>query len=98
MNWLLAPRVRTVLLPLALSVATVLGLGSYYETNDDATLAWLFSGVLALKPVPSVPLYLHGYGHLLAAAYTAAPGVPWLGLLLGTLLVAATVLTFAVLD
>jgi hypothetical protein len=98
MNWLSASRVRTVLLPLALSAATVLGLGSYYETNDDTTLAWLFSGVLALKPVASVPLFLHGYGHLLATAYTAAPGVPWLGLLLGVLLAAATVLTFAVLD
>ncbi|WP_198074212.1 hypothetical protein [Hymenobacter negativus] len=98
MNWFSSFRVRTVLLPLALSAATVLGLGSYYETNDDTTLAWLFSGVLALKPVPSVPLFLHGYGHLLAAAYTAAPGVPWLGLLLGALLGAATVLAFAVLD
>lgn len=98
MNWLLAPRVRTVLLPLALSAATVLALGSYYETNDDQTLAWLFAGVLALQPVPSVPLFLHGYGHLLAAAYTAAPAVPWLGLLLGALLATATVLTFAVLD
>lgn len=94
----LAILVRTVLLPLALSAVTVLGLGSYYETNDDGTLAWLFSGVLALNPVPSVPLFLHGYGHLLAAAYTVAPGVPWLGLLLGALLAAATVLTFAVLD
>ncbi|GAB2871714.1 hypothetical protein [Hymenobacter ruber] len=98
MNWFSASRVRTVLLPLALSAATVLGLGSYYETNDDTTLAWLFSGVLALKPVVSVPLFLHGYGHLLAAAYSVAPGVPWLGLLLGALLAAATVLTFAVLD
>jgi hypothetical protein len=93
-----APRIRSVLLPLALSATTVLGLGSYYETNDDGTLAWLFSGVLALKPVPSVPLFMHGYAHLLAAAYTAVPGVPWLGLLLGVLLAAATVLTFAVLD
>ncbi|MDB5269062.1 MAG: hypothetical protein JWP58_2102 [Hymenobacter sp.] len=98
MNWFSALRVRTVLLPLALSAATVLGLGSYHETNDDTTLAWLFSGVLALKPVPSVPLFLHGYGHVLAAAYTIAPGMPWLGLLLGALLAAATVLTFAVLD
>ncbi|GAB3847444.1 hypothetical protein GCM10028822_08870 [Hymenobacter terrigena] len=98
MNWFSASRVRTVLLPLALSAATVLGLGSYYETNDDATLAWLFGGILALKPVVSVPLFLHGYGHLLAAAYTAAPGVPWLGLLLGALLAASTLLTFAVLD
>jgi hypothetical protein len=98
MNWLLAPRLRILLLPLLLSAATVLGLGSYTETSDDQTLAWLFSGVLALKPVPSVPLYLHGYGHLLAAAYTVAPAGPWLGLLLGGLLTVATVLCFAVLD
>jgi hypothetical protein len=98
MNWLLAPRLRIILLPLLLSAATVLGLGSYTETSDDQTLAWLFSGVLALKPVPSLPLYLHGYGHLLAAAYTAVPAVPWLGLLLGGLLAAATTLFFAVVD
>ena len=89
---------RVVLLPLALSLATVAGLGSYCETSDDTTLAWLFSGILAVKPVASVPLYLHGYGHLLAAAYSVAPGVPWLGLLLGGLLSGATVLAFAVLD
>ena len=59
---------RVVLLPLLLILLTVAGLGSYYEASDDTTLAWLFSGVLALKPVSSVPLYFHGYGHLLAAA------------------------------
>ena len=89
---------RVLLLPLGLSLATVVGLGSYYETSDDTALAWLFSGVLAVKPVASVPLYFHAFGHLLAAAYSAAPGVPWLGLLLGGLLSAATVLMFAVLD
>ncbi|MBO2012791.1 hypothetical protein [Hymenobacter negativus] len=98
MNWLSSSRLRTMLLPLLLSAATVLGLGSYTETSDDQTLAWLFSGVLALKPVPSVPLYLHGYGHLLAAAYAAVPAGPWLGLLLGTLLAGATAMFFAVLD
>ena len=89
---------RVVLLPLLLSLGTIVSLGSYYETNDEGTLTWLFSGVLALKPVPSVPLYLHGYGHLLAAAYTVLPKVPWLGLLLAGLLGGATVLLFAVLD
>ena len=89
---------RVVLLPLLLILLTVAGLGSYYEASDDTTLAWLFSGVLALKPVSSVPLYFHGYGHLLAAAYAVAPGVPWLGGLLGGLLVVSTVLAFAVLD
>ena len=87
-----------LLLPLLLSGGTVAGLGSYYETSDDATLSWLFAGVLALKPVPSVPLYFHGYGHLLAAAYAAMPGVPWLGLGLCGLLALATMLIFAVLD
>ncbi|OGX87629.1 hypothetical protein BEN47_00190 [Hymenobacter lapidarius] len=89
---------RVVLLPLGLVLGTVAGLGSYYESSDDSTLAWLFSGVLALQPVPSVPLYFHGYGHVLAAAYTAMPGVSWFGWLLGGLLIWATVLTFAVLD
>ena len=87
-----------MLLPLLLALAVVLGLGSYFETSDDGTLAWLFAGVLTLKPVTSVPLYLHGYGHLLAAAYTAAPAGPWLGLLLAALLAAATALWFAVLE
>jgi hypothetical protein len=44
-----------------------------------------------------VALYFHGYGRALAALYTVAPGVPWFGLLLGGLLSAATVFTFAVL-
>ena len=87
-----------MLLPLLLSAVVVLGLGSYFETSDDGSLAWLFSGVLAAQPVVAVPLYLHGYGHLLAAAYTAAPAGPWLGLLLAGLLAAASVLWFAVLD
>ena len=87
-----------MLLPLLLALAVVLGLGSYFETSDDGTLAWLFAGVLTLEPVTSVPLYLHGYGHLLAAAYTAAPAGPWLGLLLAVLLAVATALGFAVLE
>lgn len=87
-----------MLLPLLLSAAVVLGLGSYFETSDDGTLAWLFAGVLAPQPVVAVPLYLHGYGHLLAAAYAAAPAGPWLGLLLAGLLAAASGLWFAVLE
>ena len=89
---------RAVLLPLLLALAVVLGPGSYFETSDEGTLAWLFAGVLALKPVASVPLYLHGYGRLLAVAYAAWPAGPWLGLLLAALLAAATVLWFAVLE
>ncbi|MGI4885816.1 MAG: hypothetical protein ACRYFR_12730 [Janthinobacterium lividum] len=89
---------RAGLLPGALALGTVAGLGSYCEANDETVLAWLFAGVLAPGPVPAVPLYLHGYGHALAAAYGALPGAPWLGLLLGALLGAATGLWFAVLD
>ncbi|MDO7852544.1 hypothetical protein [Hymenobacter convexus] len=89
---------RVVLLPLGLIGSTVAGLGSYYETSDETSMAWLFNGTLALKPVVYLPLYFHGYGHLLAAAYMAAPGVPWLGVLLAGLLAGATVLAFAVLD
>ncbi|GAA4041526.1 hypothetical protein GCM10022409_29400 [Hymenobacter glaciei] len=87
-----------MLLPLLLALGVVLGLGSYFETSDDGSLAWMFSGVLARQPVASVPLYMHGYGHLLAAAYTAAPAVPWLGLLLGGLLALTSALWFAVLE
>ena len=78
-------------------LATVLGLGSYYEASDDTALAWLFSGVTAAAPVSSVPLYFHGYGQALAALYAAAPGLAWFGLLLGVLLGAATAFAFAVL-
>ncbi|MBD2721113.1 hypothetical protein [Hymenobacter armeniacus] len=94
----IAVLLRVVLLPLGLIGATVAGLGSYFEANDDMALAWLFSGVIAAKPVASVPLYFHGYGHLLAAAYAALPALPWFGLLLGLGLSVATVLVFAVLD
>lgn len=89
---------RVVLLPLALVVGTVAGVGSYYEASDDTVIAWLFSGKLALGPVPALPLYFHGYGHVLAALYAAAPGVAWFGLLLAGLLGVATVFAFAVLD
>jgi hypothetical protein len=94
----LAILLRVLLLPLGLIVGTVAGLGSYYEASDDTSLAWLFSGIVALKPVASLPLYFHGYGHGLAAAYAAVPGVAWFGLLLGLLLAGATVLACAVLD
>jgi len=94
----LAIFVRVVLLPIGLVLATVAGLGSYYEASDDASIAWLFAGVLALKPVTSLPLYFRGFGRVLAAAYTAWPGVAWFGLLLSALLGTATVLLLAVLD
>ncbi len=89
---------RVVGLPLALALGAVAGLGSFCETSDDTCLAWLFAGVLAPGPVPSVALYFHGYGHGLAALYAIAPGVPWLGLLGGSLLLAAGFFVFAVLD
>ncbi|MBF9140136.1 hypothetical protein [Hymenobacter properus] len=98
MNWFSGQAARVVLLPLLLIAATVRCLGSYTETSDDQTLAWLFSGVLAVKPITSVPLYMHGYGHLLAAFYADGAAVCWLGVLLGVLLAMATGLVFAVLD
>ncbi len=85
-----------VVLVLALVAATLLGLGSYYEAGDDEALSWLFSGATAAAPVPAVPLYFHGFGHGLAAAYTALPGVSWFGLLQAGILLAATLLYFAV--
>ena len=98
MSWLTSSFVRTIVLPIALVLATALGLGCYFETNDDAHLTFLFQGVTAAAPVPSLPLYFHGLGHGLAAAYTAAPAVPWYGLLLGGLLLVATILLFTVLN
>ena len=89
---------RVGLLPVLLALAVVLGLGSYAETSDDGSLAWLFAGVLSGQPVTSVPLYLHGYGHLLAAAYTCFPVVPWLGGLLAMLLALAGTFWFAVAE
>ena len=86
------------MLPLLLSLSTVLGLGCFSETNDDQHLAWLFSGVTADAPVTAVPLYFHGLGHGLSWLYTGWPFVPWLGLLLASLLALATVLAFAVVD
>ena len=81
-----------------LALAVVFGLGSYAETSDDGSLAWLFAGVLSGRPVASVPLYLHGYGHLLAAAYSHFPAVPWLGGLLAVLLALAGACWFAVAE
>ena len=92
------PFARLALLPLVLVLGTVVGLGTYCEASDDTSLAWLFSGVLATGPVPSVPLYFHGYGHVLALLYKVKPEVPWFGLLLGGGLGTATVFVFAVLD
>ncbi|MDQ2770448.1 MAG: hypothetical protein M3Y54_08110 [Bacteroidota bacterium] len=89
---------RVGLLPALLALAVVLGLGSYAETSDDGSLAWLFAGVLSGRPVASVPLYLHGYGHLLAAAYARFPAVPWLGGLLAGLLLMAGACWFAVAE
>jgi hypothetical protein len=85
------------LLPLLLTVAVVLGLGSYFETSDDEHFALLFSGATAASPQPVLAQYFHGLGHGLAAAYTVAPLVPWYGLLLALLLLGATLLFFRVL-
>ncbi|GAA4356148.1 hypothetical protein GCM10023185_19680 [Hymenobacter saemangeumensis] len=93
-----AKLLRTVLLPLGLSLGTVLGLGCFFETNDDQHLAWLFRGLTAAEPVRAVPLYFHGLGYLLSQLYAAVPALPWYGLLLAALLALATVLVFAVLD
>ena len=89
---------QAVALPLALALAVAAGLGSYYETNDEPGLAWLFGGVAAAAPVARVALYFHGYGHVLAAAYARAPAVPWLGLGLAGLLGLATAGAFDVLN
>ena len=84
--------IRASGLPLALLAGTVLGLGSYFETNDDAHLVLL----LRARPTPELP-YLPGLSRALAAAYAAAPAVPWYGLVLGLLLALACGVLLAVL-
>ena len=89
---------RVVVLPLLLLLAATSGLGAYYETNDDLIITQLLRGATAAAPVTDLHLYFHGLAPLLAALYTQFPLVPWYGLLLYTLLYAALVLLFAVLD
>jgi hypothetical protein len=97
MNRLASSFYAGVLLPLGLSAAVLLGLGSYFETSDDAHFALLFSGATAAAPQPVLAQYFHGLSHGLAAAYTVAPLVPWYGLLTGLLLLGATLLYVRVL-
>ena len=75
----------------------LLGLGAYYETNDDQVITYLLQGRMAAAPVTNLYLYFHGLAGGLVWLYQTAPGVPWYGLLLYGLLYLATLLTFAVL-
>lgn len=85
------------LLPALLLLATVLGLGSYYETNDDTVLTLFLQGRMSSAPVTNLHLYFHGLAAGLARLYQQWPTVPWYGLLLYGLLYLATALTFGVL-
>ena len=87
-----------VLLPLALVLASVAGLGSYYETNDDGLFTLLLRGQAASAPVADLHLYFHGFAWLWASLYTRWPGLPWFGLTLYALLLLAFTLLFVVLD
>jgi hypothetical protein len=73
-------------------------LGIYYETNDDLAIIQLLRGNTAAAPVTNLHLYFHGLAWVLAGLFRLLPAVPWYGVLLYTLLYAATALTFAVLD
>lgn len=87
-----------VVLPALLLLAAGCGLGCYYETNDDLAITQLLRGASAGAPVTDLHLYFHGLAKLLALGYKAAPGWPWYGLVLYSLLYLATVAAFAVLD
>ncbi|TGE04134.1 hypothetical protein [Hymenobacter fodinae] len=87
-----------LLLPLLLLLASGLGLGCFSETNDDLTIVALLRGTSAAAPVTDLHLYFHGYTALWSRLYVAFAGVPWYALTLYTLLYAATVLTFLVLE
>ncbi|PJJ60084.1 hypothetical protein [Hymenobacter chitinivorans] len=89
---------RVVVLPALLLLLAGLGLGCYYETNDDVSITLLLQGSTAAAPVTDLHLYFHGLARLLAALYQHWPTLPWYGLLLYALLYLATVLSFAVLD
>lgn len=89
---------RVVVLPALLLLLAGLGLGCYYETNDDVSITLLLQGSTAAAPVTDLHLYFHGLAPLLAGLYQSWPTLPWYGLLLYALLYLATVLSFAVLD
>ncbi|MBD2716994.1 hypothetical protein KBK19_18255 [Microvirga sp. STR05] len=89
---------RRVLLPALLLLAVATGLGSYFETNDDAAIMQLLRGTTAAAPVSTLYLYFHGLGAALAWLYQAMPAVPWYALLLYALLYAATAGAFTFLD
>ncbi|WP_139922527.1 hypothetical protein [Hymenobacter sp. DG01] len=84
-------------LPLLLLLLSGVGLGCYFETNDDLTIIELLRGTTAAAPVTDLHLYFHGYAALWSQLYTAYPLVPWYALTLYGLLYLATVLVFAVL-
>jgi len=85
------------LLPALLLLVTVLGLGSYYETNDDTVLTLMVQGRMSAAPLTNLHLYFHGLASVLARLYQHWPTVPWYGLLLYSLLYVATALLFRVL-
>lgn len=89
---------RRVLLPALLLLAAGWGVGTYFETNDDAAIIQLLRGITAAGPVTDLHLYFHGLGAGLSWLYQVAPDVPWYALLLYGLLYAATVGAFTVLD
>ena len=72
---------RVLLLPLLLIVSAGNLLGIHYESNDDYVMELLLRGTAAAAPVGNLHLWWHGWSHVLAAAFQAAPTVPWYGLL-----------------
>ncbi len=89
---------RVLVLPLLLVGATAALLGTYYESNDDYFMELLLRGTSAVAPVGNLHLWWHGWGYLLAAAFGAAPAVPWYGLLCYGLTVVALMGFFYALE
>ncbi|RPD48585.1 hypothetical protein DNI29_08195 [Hymenobacter sediminis] len=90
-------RFGLLVLPLLLLLLSGVGLGCYFETNDDLTIIELLRGTTAAAPVTDLHLYFHGYAALWSQLYAAYPLVPWYALTLYGLLYLATLLVFAVL-
>ncbi|UOR07285.1 hypothetical protein MUN82_09335 [Hymenobacter aerilatus] len=90
-------RLTVWLLPALLLLITLIGLGSYYETNDDTVLTLLLQGRMSAGPITNLHLYFHGLAAPLVSLYQQWSAVPWYGLLLYGLLYLATALLFGVL-
>jgi hypothetical protein len=98
LSWFSSSYARRYVLPILLFLVSALVLGCYFETNDDYYIVFLLRGVGLIHPVTDLHLYLHGIAAGLAHLYQVLPDLPWYGILLYGLLLAAIILLFGVLD